>query len=271
MYQRPGGETPIKANRVAFDASTYVYWENVERRRQKPQEVIPFECNSAEDFRQFHQDLRANPRIRYQEPYLPSEAEAAIRVMDTRHYSDNLYGTIPMKIRITQQDGMAMDISEEDLPDLTITSSDESVIRINQEGQPEPVRVGESRPAHQPERKGCHDQKRTGIPHGHRRAVPDMVTSPGRRPQTGVTRHRVHIHELAVPGRTANTAGNPGGDSAPSRLGHHPDRGRETSTRPSWGWTAMKSHGGAPGSSRTNCGRPGKQRMNSSPRPGSIP
>ena len=152
LYQQPGGETPIKANRVAVDGGTYPYWESTQRgsirfqhygkRREKPQEIISFECNSAEDFRQFHQDLRANPGIRYQEPYLPSEAEAAIRVMNTRHYSDNLSGTIPMDIRITQQDGMTRDISEEDLPGLTITSSDESVIRINQEGQPEPVRVG---------------------------------------------------------------------------------------------------------------------------------
>ena len=152
LYQRPGGETPIKANRVAVDGGAYTYWENTQRgsirfqhygqRREKPQEVISFECNSPEDFRQFHQDLRANPGIRYQEPYLPSEAEAAIRVMDTHHYSDNLSGTIPMDIRITQQDGMTRDINEEDLPDLTITSSDESVIRINQEGRPEPVKVG---------------------------------------------------------------------------------------------------------------------------------
>ena len=99
-------------------------------------------ANSPEDFRQFHQDLRANLGVRYQEPYLPSRAETAIRVLETYHDNDNLGGMIPISIQITQQDGITRYVSEEDLPDLTITSSDESVIRINQEGQPESVRVG---------------------------------------------------------------------------------------------------------------------------------
>ena len=154
LYQRPGGETPIKANRVAVDGGTYTYWENTQRgnirfqhygqRKEKPQEVISFECNSPEDFRQFHQDLRANPGIRYQEPYLPSRAETAISRLETYHDNDNMGGIIPISIQITQQDGITkyVEESEENLPDLTITSSDESVIRINQDGRPEAIRVG---------------------------------------------------------------------------------------------------------------------------------
>ena len=151
-YQRPSGEAPIKANRVVIDVDRYSYWGNTQRgsaefqtygkRREKPQKVISFQCNSAEDFRQFHQDLRANPRVRYQEPYLPSQAEEAVRALEAYHDSGNLSEIIPIMIQITQQDGITRGIGEGDLPNLAITSSDESVIRINQEGQPEAVRVG---------------------------------------------------------------------------------------------------------------------------------
>ena len=126
LYERPNGEAPIRANRVVIDSDRYAYWGNTQRgstefqtygkRREKPQKVISFKCNSAEDFRQFHQDLRANPRVRHQEPYLPSQAEEAVRVLEAYHDSGNLSEIIPIMIQITQQDGITRNIGEETCP-----------------------------------------------------------------------------------------------------------------------------------------------------------
>ena len=145
-YPDPAGGPDLRADLVAVQASPsaitrllqskYADFQEYGHRHQEPSTILRFPCGSLKRLYEYYQYIMLTKGFQDSQPYLPSSRDIDPVELHHRHPDPEavLLSFIDLRVSITQRDGTMRDLHREDLPHLSVTSSDESVLAPNPQG-----------------------------------------------------------------------------------------------------------------------------------------